>query len=121
MDNKGYKYDVEGLAAELEVDLESIVGLFSSYFEEMKEEVSSMQELLSKNDWYMLARVIHNIKGVSANLSIQDVFDEAAAFDSRLKLNNTNNATTYVEKIMDLISKAEIEIMDIFKEKGLSL
>lgn len=121
MDNKTYKYDVEGLAADLEVDLESIAGLFSSYFEEMKEEIASMQELLSKNDWYMLGRVVHNIKGVSINLSIQDVFDAATAFDTRLKSNNFRDASTDVEKIIGLISKAEIEIREYFLEKGISL
>lgn len=80
-----------------------------------------MQEYFLKGDWYMLERVIHNIKGVSANLNVHDVFEEAEVFDNLLKSNNIINASSHVEKMIDLISKAEIEITKFFSERGYAL
>lgn len=121
MQNEEMKYDIEGLANELEVDLESIIGLYSSYFEEMKSEIDSMKGFLMKRDWYMLQRVVHNIKGVSANLGINDVFAEAEKFDILLKNNENDKANIYSENIEKMIASAESEIRKYFDGKGLSL
>jgi HPt (histidine-containing phosphotransfer) domain-containing protein len=121
MDSRQFRYDIEGFAAELEVDLETVVGLFVSYIQEMKEEIGAMQGYLRESDWYMLERTIHNIKGVSANLSIQDVFEEATVFDDRLKKNMTTDAQMHVQKLIGLITDAEAEIRDFFKVKGIPL
>ena len=115
------KYNIEGLADELEVDMESIVGLYSSYIEEMKEEIKEMQLCLEKSDWTMLERVVHNIKGVSANLSIMDVYSEAEKFDLLLKKNITSSAEEYVSKLINLIADSESEIKLFFYEKGLDV
>lgn len=40
----------------------------------MQDEISEMKNFLAKKDWVMLRRIVHNIKGVSANLAINDVF-----------------------------------------------
>lgn len=112
------KYDIEGLAKELEIDIEGIVGLYASYFEEMKSEITDMKEHLVKHDWKMLERVIHNIKGVSINLNISDVYSEAEKFDILLKKDVTENAGDYVDSIAHLIENAEVEIQRFFSEKG---
>ena len=112
------KYDIDGLAKELEVGIESIVGLYSSYIEEMKEEMEEMKLCLDKSDWTMLERIVHNIKGVSVNLSIMDVFSEAEEFDVLLKKNATSDSSNYVLKLISLITDAEFEIKRFFNEKG---
>lgn len=67
-------YDIEGLAQELELDLIDLSSLYSGYIAEMQDEISEMKNFLAKKDWVMLRRIVHNIKGVSANLAINDVF-----------------------------------------------
>ncbi len=121
MGTSEYAYDIEGFANELETDMETIAGLFSSYFTEMKGEISSMQTYLSAKDWVMLERVIHNIKGVSANLGINDVFSEAEKFDILLKKGENSNADIFVEGIAVLISNAEGIIREIFLKSGIEL
>jgi HPt (histidine-containing phosphotransfer) domain-containing protein len=115
------RYDIEGLASELEVGLDSIVGLYESFIVEMKEEIEEMKIHLEKSDWIMLERVIHNIKGVSANLCILDIFSEAEKFDSLLKKNETSDASIYVNKLIALINASETEIKGFFLEKGFSI
>ncbi len=121
MGNIASKYDIKGLSEGLEVDLADLVGLFSSYFEEMKNEVSELKGLLDRKDWYMLERVVHNIKGVSANLYINDVFHETEKFDRLLKNNDTSDADKHVEMIDRMISSAEESIGLFFKENGLEI
>ena len=115
------KYNIEGLAEELEVELESIVGLYTSYIEEMKEEILEMTTYLEKTDWTMLERVIHNIKGVSANLCIMDVFSEAEKFDLLLKKNITLDCDKHITKLINLIRDSEVEIKSFFNERGLEV
>jgi HPt (histidine-containing phosphotransfer) domain-containing protein len=115
------RYNIQGLIDELDVSVEEILPLYSNYFSEMKEEVAELNECLAKEDWYMLERVVHNIKGVSANLNIQDVFEEASKFDILLKENNNSDAQGFVERINGLLEEAENEIKKYFAAYGFSL
>lgn len=115
------RYDIQGLADELEVDLSDIVRLFSNYFTEMKEELAEMKKYLSSGDWIMLERVVHNVKGVSANLDIKDVYNEAAAFDTLLKINVTDSAEYYINRIDELLQAAEEEVGRFFSQNGMAL
>lgn len=121
MDNKKARYDIKGLADELEVGMDSIALLFTSFFSEMENEIKNLEEYLGEKDWHMLERVIHNIKGVSANLNVYDVFEEAAIFDEMLKKNQVEDARKFVDKIIFLINDAKKEVEEIFKQNGLSL
>lgn len=115
------RYDIQGLADELEVELYDIMKLYSNYMQEMSSETEEMRKFLSKQDWVMLERVVHNIKGVSANLNIQDVYNEAEAFDTLLKINTTESAAYYVDKIETLLKAAGNDIKCFFLQHGLKL
>lgn len=121
MENKTWRYDIKKLAEELEFEIEDISVLFSKFFIEMKDNISSMKNHLSKKDWNMLERVVHNIKGVSINLNIMDVYEEAAEFDVLLKSNSTEDADIHVNKLVELLNDSEIEIRRIFSEMNIPL
>lgn len=120
MENNLSRYDIEGLANELEVDIGDIATLFLNYFYEMKSEIVAIQQHLSVRNWNMLERVVHNIKGVSANLNVSDVYEEAAVFDILLKQNKTDDADIHVQKLARLLTNSEKEIREFFNEKGFS-
>jgi len=115
------RYDLESFAEGLEVDIESISGLFSEYINEMKSEVIEMRTFLEKSDWYMLQRIVHNVKGVSANLNVHDVFNEAEKLDLLLKNGQTEEAKGLVDSITELLESAEIEIKNFFSLRGFSI
>lgn len=121
MDKEQCRYDITGLARELDVDLGDIAILFVNYFVEMKSEIAEMQRFLSEKDWNMLERTVHNIKGVSVNLGVLDVYNEAEAFDRLLKDGNTDHAEEYVNKVSRLLGPAEIEVKRFFNRNGLSM
>jgi len=116
-----FRYDIDGLAKELEVDLEDILGLYASYFEEMNSSITELETNNSQENWAMLQRAIHNIKGVSANLRIEDVFVEAEKLDHLLKANSYSEAGDYIKSIIKLIEKAEQDVKNYFNEFGLKM
>lgn len=121
MDQFNEGYDIEGLAKELELDFNELAGLYSGYIAEMKEEASQLTDYLAKKDWLMLQRVVHNIKGVSANLTVADVFKEAEKLDIMLKKNVNDGAEVCVRRIIELICNAEKKIRAFFIKKGLEI
>lgn len=121
MKEKICRYNIQECADELEVGLEEIVKLYASYFDEMKAELSEMKRFLAEGNWVMLERVVHNVKGVSANLNIHDIYNEAAAFDTLLKINVTESAANFVEKIDQQLKSAENDIQSFFASNNLKI
>ncbi|HEX3028639.1 MAG TPA: Hpt domain-containing protein [Clostridia bacterium] len=121
MGNNVCRYDPEAFARELDVDLESISGLFREYFNEMRSEISEMNVFLETSDWNMLQRTVHNVKGVSANLNLNDVFEEAEKLDLQLKNGQVSESGIHVARIAELIAGAEKYIKEFFSEKGFPL
>ena len=119
--NKKRRYDIEEFTKALGVSTEEMAGLFSSYIAEMEGEIAEMQAQLAKKDWKMLQRVVHNIKGVSGNLHINDVYKEAFSFDIMLKEGDTGAAHEHVERLVKLITGSEIEIREYFFVKGFTI
>ncbi len=113
------RYNIDGLISELEIELEDAAELYRSYEMEMKEEIEAMEELCSSKDYEKLERVIHNIKGVSANLGINDVYQTAADFDIKLKNGITDSADVNVAYLVLMIKNSIEEIKVFFNNKGL--
>lgn len=115
------KYDIKGKAADLGVTLDEISGLYSTYILEMRSEISDVKKFRKENNWDMLERISHNIKGVSANLGIQDVFEAAAEVNSLMKNKKTDNIDISLIALEDCCDSAEIEIIRFFTNNGLPL
>lgn len=115
------RYDIKKLAEELEFGIEDISTLFSKYTAEIKERISQMEDCLNRKDWNTLERVVHNIKGVSINLNIVDVYEKAVECDSLLKENRTENADTYIKELILLLVDSENEIRKIFSGMDIEL
>lgn len=116
-----YRYDIEGFAKELEVEFRTLVDLYREYFNEMKSEITEAKRFADSSDWVMLERTVHNIKGISANLVINDIYEEAKTLDTCLKSNMTENAAAFITQIENLLFQAEIEVKRIFTNKELEL
>lgn len=121
MENVACRYDIYGLAKELDSELGDIAILFINYIDEMKSEVKEMNRFFSLKDWYMLERTVHNIKGVSVNLGIRDVYEQAEAFDRLLKDGKVDSAAENIEKITQILSSAVKEIKAFFNQNGFSI
>lgn len=114
-----FRYDIDGFISELEIELEEAEELYKSYETEMNEEIEEMEQLCSAKEYEKLERVVHNVKGVSANLRINDVYEVAADFDIKLKNGVTSSADANVAYLVLRIKDSIVEIKEFFKVKGL--
>lgn len=116
------KVDIEAFQADTGVDdRETLKELYSVFLEEMSQEREKLLAMLSIGNFADLAKVIHNIKGVSGSYKANGIFDVSAEFNMRLKTNNLENADTWTREVVNAISSAIDEINEYFglKEKGI--
>lgn len=118
MIKENFRYKINELINELEVNYSDVVPLYESYFNEMREEISELLNYLSERDWEMLKRTVHNIKGVSANLRINDVYVAALEYESILKAEAYDKAGMFINSILELVNDAEHDVREFFDDLG---
>lgn len=121
MDGAQIRYSISEFQEALGMSIEGIADLFENYFKEMAIEIRKMHEYLAEGDWYMLQRVVHAIKGVSANLRVHDVYEGAVELDDNLKKKSYEDVPKYVENIEKMILNAEAEVRAYFLSKGIRI
>lgn len=80
--------NIEDLVCYIGIEKDTVIELLGIYCHEMSEEMHQVKMFLKNQDWPGLQRTIHSIKGVSANLYLQDMFNAAEVLDIRLKEND---------------------------------
>ena len=115
------RYKISDFINEMGVSSEDIAVLFDQYFQEMNEEIHVIQKLLIENSLDMLQKVIHNVKGVSANLGIYDVQEKAVIIDIKLKNKDNDDLGSQVNELEILIEEAHREVQSYFIGIGISL
>lgn len=101
--NKVYEISLSSLMEEIGIDKASIAELLSIYCTEMSEEMQQVRKALQKQEWTSLQRTIHNIKGVSANLSLQPIFTASSELDSMLKNKNYLGIEESVQELLNVL------------------
>lgn len=113
--------DLSYLAGELGVGLEDLHNLFLLYCSEMESEIARAGRFLEEQDWQLLRRTAHNIKGVSANLGLKAMFAAAEAVDVRLKGNTTDTICHDFEALERCYSDTKASIRAAFEEHGMRI
>lgn len=98
------------LSDEIGIDEESVTKLLSIYVEEMTEEMQQVKNSLHNQDWAFLQKTIHNIKGVSANLYLQNMFKASEEVDLLLKNNNYKNIDHKIQNLLDVFCNTQNNI-----------
>lgn len=117
----GCRYDILDLIQELEIELEDAVRLYTLFFSEMKTEIEELKSSFSKSDLKMMQNITHNIKGVSANLRIEDVSYEAKKICDMLKENRYDGSYKHIELLENTIDKAYYDIREFFICNGFEI
>lgn len=121
MDNKSFRYDIEGLIKDMQIDLNTISALYTEYFLEMKINLQESRNFFANKNWDMLERVIHNIKGVSTSLNIYDIYLISNKLDINLKQGNYSTVDLDINSISELFNAAERDIRDFFKQNDIRI
>jgi len=121
MDGNSFRYNIQGLADDMEVSLEILSSLYSEFFHEMKMNLEESKELSTSKDWWKLERVIHNIKGISSCLYIGDIYDVSQKLDIELKNEAYEHVNSDITTINNLLNSTEKDIREFFKKDGISI
>lgn len=114
-----YEISLSSLMEEIGIDKESIAELLSIYCIEMSEEMAQVRKALQKQEWTSLQRTIHNIKGVSANLSLQPIFTASSELDSMLKSKNHIGIEENVQKLLKVLESTIASIQKALEQHRL--
>lgn len=85
-------------------DYKDINSLYQDYIYECNQMIMTVNENIKATDCISLEKIIHNIKGVSANLYVKEVYNTAKILDDYLKLCISKEELSINNKILSLWS-----------------
>jgi HPt (histidine-containing phosphotransfer) domain-containing protein len=121
MESKECRYDIDALIKMLGVEFSDVSPLYLEYFFEMKENIQESKALCKEKDWNRLQRIVHNMKGISVSLNVNDLYAASTNLDIQLKKGLYDTVAQAIEDIQELFNAAELEIRDFFKQQGISI
>ncbi|MDR3601541.1 MAG: Hpt domain-containing protein [Desulfosporosinus sp.] len=115
------RYDLKGFSDLLGLPIENIADLFSDLTKEINSEVFKLKTYLCEKDLDQLKQINHNIKGISANYRILDIYEETLEISNALT-NITNGDFMHIESLFNnffvICENAIKEIACYFEQKG---
>ncbi|MDR3587723.1 MAG: Hpt domain-containing protein [Desulfosporosinus sp.] len=115
------RYDLQGFSDDLGLSIEEVANLFSDLIIEIKSEIYKMKIYLNEKDLEELRRVNHNIKGISANYRILDIYKETHTISDALKIGDFQALKILYQDFFIVSENAIQEITCYFERKGLVL
>lgn len=111
------KYDITGFAEDLGLSISEISELYAELINEINSALSELKIFVIKKDLERMQKIIHNIKGVSGNYRLTDVYEKASKINDSLKSNYLTYLESDLNELFIISSMAEIEITNFFKER----
>jgi len=115
------KYDIKGFAYELGLPLNEVALLYSEFIKELNSEMSELKKLLIKKDWIAIKAILHNIKGISANFRITDMYIQTEHVYTALTTSSHVSLESLLKNLFIISEDAIKEITSFFQEEGLSI
>lgn len=121
------KTQINQFSLDMGIDnLEDISSLYKDYINESYDLVESIQAIIYQSTVIqpdILEKIVHNLKGVSANLYVEAVYQQAARLDDYLKSQNdtlavTNELELLWERLYNAYNIACHQITQYFYENG---
>ncbi|WP_088187008.1 Hpt domain-containing protein [Desulfosporosinus sp. FKA] len=109
--NSPCRYDLKGFSDELGLPLKDTAELFSEFIKEIKDELSKAENVLINNNVEELQRINHNIKGISANFKILDLYEQTCKISKTLK--NSCDILSLQSQLNDLFIIYENAVQEI--------
>jgi HPt (histidine-containing phosphotransfer) domain-containing protein len=109
------------LCEELEMDESDLLELYKKFVVEMQEGADLLTELMGKNDYEELKKLMHNLKGVYANLKVMEVHQLALEIEKCIKEDHLSEVIKQCEFLLDRILFYRKGIIAHFLTKGLEL
>lgn len=108
------KYDLFSISKDLGIDIDDMVDIFNVYFIEVNDLILNLRYLNQKKDWIKFRKLLHNLKGISINLKIIDIFEATVSLDNLVKTESFETIDSYITKLEDLAAEVKSEINEFF-------
>jgi len=109
------KYDILALSKELEINIDDMFEIFNAYFIEVNDIILSLRYSRLKNDWIGFQKSLHNIKGISINLKILNIYETATILDKLIKARDFHAVDSYINRLENLSAKVRLDINASFE------
>ena len=113
------KYDINGFSNDLGLSLNDIFDLYCEFIKELNSEISRIGTLLITENWDEIKKSLHNIKGVSVNYRIIDIYEETVKIYTNLSSKKYDEVYAGIENLTAISNVAIQEISEYFAQKGL--
>ena len=87
-----YQQIIQGITNDLGLDAETAAELVNDYISQLPDEISSLKNAISSEDFTTGAQIAHSIKGASGNLRIMPLHKLAAELEQALKASQSDMA-----------------------------
>jgi HPt (histidine-containing phosphotransfer) domain-containing protein len=108
-------YEFNKLADDIGIEIMDLKGLYTSFIEEMDSEIMSLQSDIKSGNLKGLQSTVHNIKGISSNLLINDIYEHCQIFDKELKAENFQNVRIHMSTLESMYKSTRDYIKVFFK------
>ena len=120
MDSRN-KYDITGFICDLGLPLEEASKFYAELIHEINIAILELKILINKNDSVSIQKIIHNLKGVSGNYRISDVYSETTKINDTLKIAGYNTLEKDLNHLFHVCTMAIKEIRSYFNERSISI
>jgi HPt (histidine-containing phosphotransfer) domain-containing protein len=118
MDYHG-KYDIVGFAHDLGLSLEEVSELYAELIREINSALLELKVLINTGNLVKIQKIIHNIKGVSGNYRITDIYEESTKINDALKTTNFTELEKDLNHLSNISYMALKEIYSFFKQRSI--
>ena len=114
-------YDITGFTHDLGLTMEEVSKFYAELINEINSAIVELKLLMIKEDLANIKKIIHNIKGVSGNYRISDIYSKTTKINDSLKANNYTTLEKDLYNLFDVSDMAINEIKAFFKQKSISI
>ncbi len=115
------KYDIVGFAHDLGLSIEDVSELYSELVHELNSAILELKLLIADKNFAKIQKIIHNIKGVSGNYRLMDIYDETSKINDALKNTEYREFEKDLNHLFNITYAAIKEITNFFKRKSISI
>jgi HPt (histidine-containing phosphotransfer) domain-containing protein len=115
------KYDIVGFSHDLGLSIEDISELYAELIRELNSAIIELKLLMEEKNLIKIQKIIHNIKGVSGNYRLTDLYNESSKINDALKNSEYCDFEKDLNHLFNITYAAIKEITNFFKRKSISI
>lgn len=114
--NFNCKYNIIGFSTDLGLSIKEISELYYELINELNLALLELKALVDGQDYTKIQKIIHNIKGVSGNYRITDIYKESSRINDLLISNDYSTLKKDLTNLITICIDAQNEIRFFFEQ-----